>query len=48
MALQSETGITDARAALLAVSRAVSRGVYCLEVIAACQLADRKKDLPDW
>lgn len=48
MALQSETGINDARATLLALTRAINRGVFCLEVIARCAAVDHKTELPDW
>jgi hypothetical protein len=50
VALQSETGIVDARAVLRNLCRMMARQTYCLEIIASGRLADQKnpKELPDW
>jgi hypothetical protein len=48
VALQSETGIVDARAALRNICRMMARQTYCLEVIARCAAVDHKTTLPDW
>lgn len=48
VALQSETGIVEARATLLTLTRAINRAVVCLEVIARCAAVDHKAELPDW
>jgi hypothetical protein len=47
VALQSETGITDARATLLALTRGLNRAVYCLEILAQAKLK-QGHTLPDW
>lgn len=46
-ALNSETGIVDARATLLAACRAVNRIVFCLETITQSKLKEGS-NLPDW
>jgi len=46
-ALQSEDGITDARALLIAFAYEVIRVRYCLEIIASAQLK-QGTSLPDW
>jgi hypothetical protein len=47
VALQSEDGIVDARASLLALTRGFNRAVYCLEIIASAQFK-KGTALPDW
>ena len=47
-AFESETGVVEARALATALAGHVQRQTQCLEIIAACMLADRKKTLPEW
>ena len=47
VALQSEDGIIDARATLLAMVHEAQRIRYCLEIIASAQLK-KGTTLPDW